>query len=40
MRVQEVGGNVNTMFMWMKLPLNDLMEQEKKKIDAFMKEVT
>jgi len=28
------------MFMWMKLPLNDLMEQEKKKIDAFMKEVT
>jgi hypothetical protein len=26
-RVQEVGGNVNTMFMWMKMPLNDLMEQ-------------
>lgn len=26
--------------MWMKLPLNDMMEKEKKRIDAFMKEVT
>ncbi len=32
LRVQEKGGNVNTMFMWMKLPLNDLIEIEKKLI--------
>ena len=28
------------MFMWMKMPLNDMMEREKKKIEDFMKEVT
>jgi len=25
--------------MWMKLPLNDLIEEEKAKIEAFMKEI-
>lgn len=38
-RVQEKDGNINTMFMWMKLPLNDLIEEEKAKIEAFMKEI-
>ena len=37
MRVQEVGGNINTMFMWMKQPLNDMIEQEKFHIEEFMK---
>jgi hypothetical protein len=27
------------MFMWMKMPLNDLIEDEKVKIESFMKEV-
>lgn len=38
-RVQEKGGNVNTMFMWMKFPLNDLIENEKAKIEKFMSEI-
>ena len=38
--MQEVDGNINTMFMWMKVPLNDMMEAEKKRIEKFMKEVT
>lgn len=29
------GGNVNTMFMWMKIPLNVLVENEKKRIEEF-----
>lgn len=36
LRVQEKGGNVNTMFMWMKMPLNDLIEAEKVEIEAFL----
>jgi hypothetical protein len=26
--------------MWMKMPLNDLMEEEKRRIEEFMKEIT
>jgi hypothetical protein len=37
--VQEKDGNTNTMFMWMKLPLNDMIEEEKRKIETFMREV-
>lgn len=39
MRVQERGGNINTMFMWMKLPLNDLVEEEKTRVERFMDEI-
>ena len=38
-RVQEKDGNINTMFMWMKMPLNDLIEEEKLRIEDFMKEI-
>lgn len=37
--MQEKGGNVNTMFMWMKIPLNDMIENEKLKILDFMAEI-
>ena len=35
-----MGGNVNTMFMWMKQPLNDMIEQEKISIEEFMSTIS
>lgn len=37
--MQEKDGNINTMFMWMKLPLNDMIEEEKQRIERFMEEL-
>ena len=39
LRVQEKDGNINTMFMWMKIPLNDMIEAEKVNIKKFMDEI-
>ena len=39
LQVQGKNGNVNTMFTWMKIPLNDLIEEEKDNVEAFIKEL-
>jgi hypothetical protein len=39
MRVQKIGGNVNTIFLWMRLAVNDYIIDEKVEIEEFMQKV-